>query len=298
MKKFLMVLILAGMTVSAAACGDSDVTPVREDTSVVSEEKDKKTDADVQDTSVIQEEDGDNIDSTGNGELPTLDPILGTWYETDDLFSRTLVIKEDGSVEIYYEGGGITFGTIKVEAEEHPDGDDTYWYNIYDEAGDFVEGFSVDTEAASLEELYGGQDGSTHFIRGGVGSPQFDMIVNTDENISVVDYPGTYVCDRCSIDVIPENDANNTFTVNISWANSAYETFEWSYICHYDEDVRALTCEFGGTKVDLTTSDDGVSDANVLYTNGQAAFSIEDGFLRWYDLNEQEGDGMEFEYMP
>ena len=86
MKKFLMVLILAGMAVSAAACGDSDVTPAREDTSAVAEERDDKNDVDVQDTSDEEKVGSADLVLPGNDELPKLDPILGTWYETDDLF--------------------------------------------------------------------------------------------------------------------------------------------------------------------------------------------------------------------
>lgn len=114
-----------------------------------------------------------SLDSNGNINISTaqaetaaaadIRKIIGTWYEADVLDSRTLTIKEDGTFELAYRGGGAQYGTVKAETAQNPDGSAVIWYNLYESDGAFLTGFQ--DSGSVMNDLYSGQDGAMHFVR-------------------------------------------------------------------------------------------------------------------------------------
>ena len=93
-------------------------------------------------------------------------------------------------------------------------------------------------------------------------------------------------------------EAYSEAEVEVSWANSAFETVVWRFSGIYDEDSRTIpysNCK----KVILTTSEDGqtVSEETV-YENGTGMLMVDpDTYeLRWQDDMEDAGEGCVFDF--
>lgn len=102
---------------------------------------------------------------------------------------------------------------------------------------------------------------------------------------------GEWVCARADIVVTEDGDAYRAF---ITWSNDYQSRAEWDYKCVYDDMDKVMRCT--GTMSNVTYAEDGVStNAEVLYEDGEAELSIEDGRLIWRDMKENIADGMAFE---
>ena len=290
MKKTLTCIVIAGLLLSLAACGEN-VTPASTEPKTETSLTESSASEDV--TASADTASADTVIS--DADMPSLLSIAGTWYEDGDLFSQTLVIYESGVYELQYQGGGAETGNVIVEAEEHPDGYPTYWYTFYDSTGAFWNSFAVDTENDYPMDIYSGQDGALHFVRGGIGDVVFDY-VETDETLTADDYVGRWACDRCTIDV--QKGTGDNYDVSIVWGSSASESDEWSYTCYYDESLRALCCDSRGAHVRLTTADDGTQDVDMIDANCIGAFAIKDGLMTWHGFTEQTAETMKFERIP
>lgn len=105
---------------------------------------------------------------------------------------------------------------------------------------------------------------------------------------------GRWQCDRCTIEISPEED---DVKVLVYWGNSASSTTEWVYTCIFDEYENTLTSVGEATMTEIVTDEDGEQQsAEALYTDGAAVFSLDDsGCLVWDDLKAAAGEGMAFE---
>lgn len=211
---------------------------------------------------------------------PEIANLVGTWYEDglSVLDPRTLTVSEDGSYTLVYKGGGASYGTVKAEYEEHPDGTKSLWYNFYEEDGTFWAGFAADESDPVPGEIYSGQDGEMHFLREGY--------VRT----AAEDYLGVWACGRITVAITKEK---KYYDVNVSWASSAAEYDRWNYHCQFDEVTGTLICTSGATHVNSVVSESGEEKVKVLYQDGSGSFQLKNGVLHWYDDQDGTGDGLD-----
>ena len=102
---------------------------------------------------------------------------------------------------------------------------------------------------------------------------------------------GEWVCGRADIVITEDGDDYRAF---ITWSNNYESRAEWDYKCVYDDMDGVMRCT--GAMSNVTYAEDGVTtDAEVVYEDGEAELSIEDGRLIWRDLKENIADGMAFE---
>lgn len=108
-------------------------------------------------------------------------------------------------------------------------------------------------------------------------------------------YVGRWGSDRATIDITDNGD--DSYNVDITWANSAAETTEWHYKCVFDDVAHHLYNYEPGTKAVVTYGEDGEPvKTEVAYEDGAATFAIdEDGLLSWADAKENAAEGMRFE---
>lgn len=220
--------------------------------------------------------------------------ITGIWYEdgTTTLDPRTLTVNADGTFSLQYKGGGALNGTVKVTAEEHPDGTRTLWFNFYDEGGDLWTGFP-ESQTQVQNDLYSGQDGELHFFRADTLSEGDTEDVPQEPRFKGDDYVGVWGCGRCTLIVAPASDG---YDVQIQWASSAADGSFWNYHCYYDPSTWHLHCNGSGTRTDYEYAGEDTDPVNtVQYTDGSAEFWLsDDGWLSWIDYKESAGDGMNF----
>lgn len=238
----------------------------------------------------------------------SIQPIVGTWREAGVADARSLVIYADGKYELTYKDGRA-FGTVKVTAEEHPDGSKSYWYS-------FLEGGGVDLEdkdtespwykaytsanalwaafakegAATQTDLYSGQDGAVHFVR--YAENGYDK---NSAGIKADDYLGVWGCGRCSAVVSREGEG---FLVEIQWASSAAEGSRWVYHCTYDNFAGILFNDGGGTRTNYVYTEDGTGKDTMAYNDGFGVFVLRDGKMTWQDKKENVGNEVDFTKLP
>ena len=81
--------------------------------------------------------------------------------------------------------------------------------------------------------------------------------------------------------------------VNIRWSDSAYQSYEWRFLGHY-EDGRLVSDNCQKSLVTYTSETEFTEE--ILYQNGEAALYFdEDGKLCWYDGKENAGVDCRFQ---
>lgn len=85
---------------------------------------------------------------------------------------------------------------------------------------------------------------------------------------------------------IEKND--DGYSISISWSSSAFEHFEWYMTGVYNAAVDAIICE-DCQCIDVIYDDNDVEHKEVMYTDGDAAFTIIDGAIKWKDAQEDAG---------
>lgn len=90
---------------------------------------------------------------------------------------------------------------------------------------------------------------------------------------------------RCSMEITREEGVP---CVQISWGNSAYETYVWQMECEYDPERGLLAYVDGVCFIEGETR-------TILYENGTGLFYIQDGILYWKDDIEDAGADCRFE---
>lgn len=109
---------------------------------------------------------------------------------------------------------------------------------------------------------------------------------------SVGPFEGDYQCDRAVIEFRWNGDH---YAVDISWADSAFETTTWQYVGEYDPATQTVTAK--GLRQKLAYLDNGEVDLNADREEKEvsAVFSFNgDGMLIW-DSPDGDGEGMLFE---
>ncbi len=237
----------------------------------------------------------------------SLQPIAGAWREAGDPESRRLTVYADGAYELVYPEGK-SFGTVKVTAEEHPDGSKSYWYSFYEEGGLTLEeagsaspwysaynsanklwaAFAKEEGVATQTEICSGQDGAMRFVRGW----ENDYHVTSD-GVEAADYLGVWGAGRCSAVISREGDG---YLVEIQWASSATEGSRWTYHCTYDNDAAILfsNSRSNGTRTDYAYTADGSLTNKEIYNDGSAIFILRNGTLTWQNQKEDSIGDMEF----
>lgn len=87
------------------------------------------------------------------------------------------------------------------------------------------------------------------------------------------------------------------FVINIHWANSAEEAYEWRMTGELEKPGNNLVVSSDCVKVLVAADDKGEVTETVQYENGEAYFAIINGILYWYDDTESAGEQCIFEKM-
>ena len=114
----------------------------------------------------------------------------------------------------------------------------------------------------------------------------------------VMNVIGSYAADRANMLVEADGDDGARFTV--SWADSAFETNEWTMSGKFDEkDMSAAYDNCVRKKLVFNEKGELTSD-ETLYENGtgKVVFDYEAGTLTWTDDQDHAADGMVFGFVP
>lgn len=176
-----------------------------------------------------------------------------------------------------FGGDKSVSGTVVLEYTLNPDNTQEYWFNLYDDDGEFYKGFKA-TGEIPFNDLYTGQSGEQHFRR------------YTDDPLPF-DFLGSW--ENGGVEANITEDGTGSYTVIVEWPEEETIT-RWKYICYFDEDSHKLVCNGNGTCTDSKRSDDGTFTDEIKYENASALFSIDDVYLIWQDDNDTRDDGWGF----
>lgn len=217
--------------------------------------------------------------------------LAGKWYLADDIFENVLTITATddlyyGEWAYAYEGGGSRFGYILLEYDLNPDNTRNYWFTFYETNGDLWEAFAA-TGEIPLNDIYAGQQGSPHFVRASSVGGNEDVFFAGDA------YLGRYGYDRITLDVEEGSAVGGKYVIQVSWPNSAYEYYYYTYRCTYDEEERAFVSSSGDLLIETYT--EGSSEPETEVTYGESAvFFTDSGTIRWDNRAGDNGDGIVF----
>ena len=118
-----------------------------------------------------------------------------------------------------------------------------------------------------------------------------------DVQDAIMNYVGTYVCDRANIRI--EAEEPGVVKATVHWASSVSEDTEWVLTGAFDDNTLTMSYE-GGTQTHYVYASNGEIDKEeVVYTDGTGTIKFEDGdpiTLTWNDAKEHVADGMTFEF--
>ena len=286
MKKKLLMLALMGVfaTATLTGCGDKDNADTKSEEEKdddkdeeKDDDKDEDRDADVPSRSAGS---SDSYDY-GIDEEEYLDQILGNWIEDEEDPLLLSIYCESGiyAYDCYtVDGELLDYGTLEMTYEEHPDDSVSLWYTLTSSDGYEFVSFPVDLDDDYPMDLYTGQDGTGHFVR---DDGSYDSENQGGEgDISPYFFLGVWQCDEFTMEILDNN--NGTYFVDIVYAASEDEVYEWNYICDYDYENEMLWCE-EGELWDLFFTDGELVSKNCEYGDGSAIFYFYDGNLIWQD---------------
>ena len=151
--------------------------------------------------------------------------------------------------------------------------------------------------------LAGGLQGNEAAIEGFTSS-DVEVAALTEEDISgqnpVMNFIGTYICDRCSINVATKENSENGAEITVHWGGSAWHSGEWRM--SGDLDLETLTIEYSDcVKSEVVYNEDGELESETEeYTDGKGRIVFQSGLgsqnLMWEDDEEHVADGYVFEY--
>ena len=292
-KRFLVLALMGAFAMTALSGCGKDKEPDTKSESEKDDDKDDDKDEDVPDRSGSRNEDTQDVEFDVDIEA-YMEGLVGIWVEQDAMDPWVLsVYYEDGEYcyELAYEGGGAQYGTVDLTYEDHPDGSVSFWYTFYDVDGDEWESFAVDEDDYYPDDIYSGQDGALHFAR----TTDFDSENQGMGDIQPYFFVGDWQSPDCSMTVTDVGDGY--YQVDIVWPEDAYESYEWTYICAFDEDSEFLFCD-DGSCYDVIVDDDGdIVSLEEVYNDGSAIFYFDNDGLHWGDYKDQSNQELVFEYI-
>ena len=194
MKKLLAFILVIAMVAALAACGKKETTSSNENNETTKAAEPTKAETTPEPTATTAPTATPEPTATPTPEPtatptpeptatpvpePTADPVddndisdlVGTWNEMDALFSRTLVVNDDGSIELRFQGGGAKYGSVEAQSENGV----APFYIFSDSDGDFIASAQKDNVANGILVLQAGEDGEITFIRAEESEPTFDL---------------------------------------------------------------------------------------------------------------------------
>lgn len=208
--------------------------------------------------------------------------IAGVWYIDGDPTTASIKISADGTFKSYYASGNLeNEGTIRREGEE-VEGTTNYWYNLYDNNGEYIMGF-LDT--GSSTDLYVGNGATPHFRKFGEGGLADDGRGPGEE------FVGKWNCDRAYLTITQISDTE--FHALVKWGSSASSHVEWDYPLTYQGGKLVCSGNASKTYVEYASAD-AEPDKTVEYTDGSGEFVMQGADVVWNDLTEHSGDDMVF----
>lgn len=123
-----------------------------------------------------------------------------------------------------------------------------------------------------------------------------DAPIETVTGPNAADFVGAWqdrVSQRATMNLL-EQEYMSAYTATISWGSSATETTVWTLPCAYDEQTHTLTYT-GGTKENLTFSEDGAETAETVWNDSEGTLRInDDGEIEWADSREEAAPSVRF----
>ncbi|MBR3536329.1 MAG: hypothetical protein IKN85_10935, partial [Oscillospiraceae bacterium] len=177
-----------------------------------------------------------------------------------------------------FGGDKSVSGTVVLEYTLNPDNTKEYWFNLYDDDGEFYKDFKA-TGEIPFNDLYTGQSGEQHFRRYNDDPLPFDFLGSWENG---------------GVEVNITEDGTGSYTVIVEWPEEEGTFTRWEYKCYFDEDSHKLVCNGNGTCTDSKRSDGGTFTDEIKYENASALFSIDDVYLLWQDDNDTRDDGWGF----
>ena len=105
-------------------------------------------------------------------------------------------------------------------------------------------------------------------------------------------YAGTYVSDRCKVEITAME--KNCVMIKVLWSSSASERTEWTMSGKFDENANYVTYS-DCMKKNLTYNKFGyLNSTEDLYVDGRGVFIFNEEGMIWQDLTENIADGMHF----
>ena len=218
--------------------------------------------------------------------LPGVESIVGTWREDSEYGINILTVNEDSSYALYHTSGGKESGKVVIDSDVHSDGTYDSWFSFYDESGELWTGFPNMAEYTKNppSELISESVDRMKFVR-----------IDENEKTPAKDYVGIWGCGRCTITI---TKAKDNYKANVIWGSSAFESSEWNYNCHYDEESATLICNSNATLVNHKYNNKGKDKKTTVYKDGSGSFIVRGGVLRWTDNKESAGKELYFAYSP
>ena len=282
------ILALTGCGAGAGAGNDAGNTPAGSEITSGEVTEDVNSDA------PAEVSEGELDDSELEGQMLTpgnTSELVGVWYETDCLDSRTLTISPDETFELVFPGGGALRGHIEITEETNPDDTVSYWYTFYDEGGDVWESLAIPDEGI-VDDLYFGQSGDPHFVsEASLGIKPGADFPSSGNGVTSDDFIGTWQNERTTITI---EEGADGILATVVWADSATVSNVWEYYCDFDGSSETLECPGTGRHY---TSDmgSGTEEITEIYTDGSASFELNYGALWWFDEKSELGGALSIE---
>lgn len=116
----------------------------------------------------------------------------------------------------------------------------------------------------------------------------------------IMNFVGTYACERASIDIEATDDVNGVKAV-VTWGASAAEHAEWTMSGTYDADSHVFTYSDCVKKNVVFREDGSVDSEEEVYNDGSGTMTFSEGtegpYLEWKDDKENAADGMTFTFV-
>ena len=86
---------------------------------------------------------------------------------------------------------------------------------------------------------------------------------------------------------------DDIYEITVIWGHNAWEYSEYTMTGTYDAETDSIICE-DCRHVVFAYDEDGTNHEEVIYTDGEAIFTLVDGAILWYDVQENVAEDIEF----